>query len=148
MSLEPTSPPILLVEDNPADLELALLAFKKRSLAIPILVARDGEEALAFLPRWEADDPVPRLILLDLKLPRVSGLEVLRAFRAHPLVRWVPVVILTSSTEERDVALAYGLGASSYLVKPVDFDRFTQLTALIESYWCGANVPPPRPPPP
>lgn len=148
MSLEPTSPPIVLIEDNPADLELALLAFRKRSLAIPILVARDGEEALAFLPRWEAGDPLPLVVLLDLKLPRVDGHEVLRAFRAHPLLRSVPIVVLTSSSEERDVARAYELGASSYLVKPVDFDRFTQLTALIESYWCGANVPPPRPPSP
>lgn len=145
MTTEVVVAPILLVEDNPADLELTLLAFRRRSLANPVLVARDGEEALAFLPRWEAGEPVPLLVLLDLKLPKVDGLEVLRSFRAHPLGRFVPVVVLTSSSEERDIASAYELGANSYLVKPVDFDRFTVVTALIESYWCGANLPPPRP---
>lgn len=144
MSTAPSAP-ILLVEDNPADLELTLLAFRRRSLANPLLVARDGEEALAFLPRWEAGEAVPLLILLDLKLPKVDGLEVLRALRAHPLGRLVPVVVLTSSSEERDVSRAYEAGANSYLVKPVDFDRFTVVTALIEAYWCGANLPPPRP---
>ena len=144
MSYDRKSPPILLVEDNPADLELTLLAFRKRSLVNPVLVARDGEEALAFVPRWEAGEPIPLLILLDLKLPKVNGHEVLRAFRSHPLVHAVPIVVLTSSSEERDVALAYELGVTSYLVKPVDFDRFTQMTAMIESYWCEANVPPPR----
>ncbi|MBK8595929.1 MAG: response regulator [Holophagales bacterium] len=145
MSNESAFAPILLVEDNPADLELTLLAFRRRRFANPVLVARDGEEALAFLPRWETGEPLPLVVLLDLKLPKVDGHEVLRTFRAHPAARRVPVVVLTSSSEEGDVALAYDLGATSYLVKPVDFEQFTRLTALIEAYWCGANVPAPRP---
>ncbi len=137
-------PPILLVEDNPMDVDLTQRAFARRKLANPLLVARDGEEALAWIPRWEAGEPTPVVILLDLKLPRVDGLEVLRQLKVHPAWRTIPVVVLTSSGEDRDILDAYELGANSYIVKPVDFDKFIEVAAHIEIYWCLLNaVPPP-----
>ncbi len=142
MSLDACNQPILLVEDNPIDLDLALRAFAMRKLANPVNVARDGEEALAWIPRWEAGEPWPAVILLDLKLPRVDGLEVLRRFKAHPDLQAIPVVVLTSSREERDVKSAYQLGANSYIVKPVDFDKFVELAAQVELYWGAFNEPP------
>jgi CheY-like chemotaxis protein len=135
-----TPPPILLVEDNPLDLDLARRALARRKLANPILVARDGEEALAWIPRWEAGERTPAVILLDLKLPRVSGLEVLRQFKEHPTVRTIPVIMLTSSAEDRDIAGAYGLGVNSYIVKPVDFEKFTEVATQIDLYWCVLNT--------
>lgn len=116
--------PILLVEDNPVDLDLTLRAFASRKLANPVNVARDGEEALAWIPRWEAGEKWPAVILLDLKLPRVDGLEVLRQIKSHPGLQAIPVVVLTSSREDRDVNSAYRLGANSYIVKPMDFEKF------------------------
>lgn len=132
-------PPILLVEDNPVDVDLTLRAFASRKLSNTVHVARDGEEALAWLPRWEAGEPVPAVILLDLKMPRVSGLEVLRALKSHPQFRAIPVVVLTSSSEDADVRTAYDLGANSYIVKPVNFDKFMDVAAQIELYWCVLN---------
>jgi CheY-like chemotaxis protein len=132
-------PPILLVEDNPVDVDLTLRAFASRKLSNTVHVARDGEEALAWLPRWEAGEPVPAVILLDLKMPRVSGLEVLRALKSHPQFRAIPVVVLTSSSEDADVRTAYELGANSYIVKPVNFDKFMDVAAQIELYWCVLN---------
>lgn len=141
--LNETAPrPILLVEDNPMDLDLTQRAFARRRLANPIEVARDGQEALNWIPRWEAGEPLPLVILLDLKLPRVSGLEVLRQFRAHPVSRDLPVVVLTSSSEDRDIETAYRLHANSYIVKPVNFDKFMEVAAQIELYWCLLNHPP------
>ncbi len=134
-----TQPSILLVEDNPMDVDLALRAFKKRRLPNPVEIARDGEEALAWISRWEAGAPVPAVILLDLKLPRVDGLEVLRQLKAHPQFRSVPVVVLTTSGESNDVARAYELGANSYIVKPVDFDKFVEVASQIEIYWTVIN---------
>lgn len=134
--------PILLVEDNPMDLDLTRRAFARRRLANPIEVARDGQEALDWIPRWEAGEPLPLVILLDLKLPRVSGLEVLHQLRTHPVSRDLPVVVLTSSSEDRDIEIAYRLHANSYIVKPVDFDRFMEVAAQIELYWCLLNHPP------
>lgn len=134
-----TQPSILLVEDNPMDVDLALRAFKKRRLTNPIEVARDGEEALAWIPRWEAGEPVPAVILLDLKLPRVDGLEVLRQLKAHHEYRRVPIVVLTTSAESQDVSRAYELGVNSYIVKPVDFDKFMEVAAQIEIYWTVIN---------
>lgn len=131
--------PILLVEDNPVDVDLTLRAFASRKFSNTVHVARDGEEALAWLPRWEAGEPVPAVILLDLKMPRVSGLEVLRALKSHSLFRAVPVVVLTSSSEDADVSTAYELGANSYIVKPVNFDKFMDVAAQIELYWCVLN---------
>lgn len=132
-------PPILLVEDNPVDVDLTLRAFASRKFTNTVHVARDGEEALAWLTRWEAGEPVPAVILLDLKMPRVSGLEVLRALKAHPQFRAIPVVVLTSSSEDADVRTAYDLGANSYIVKPVNFDKFMDVAAQIELYWCVLN---------
>jgi CheY-like chemotaxis protein len=134
--------PILLVEDNPMDVDLTLRAFKRRRVTNPIDVARDGEEALAWLPRWEAGEPTPTVILLDLKLPRIDGLEVLRRFKAHPTLRVIPVVVLTTSAEHADVRTAYQLGANSYIVKPVEFEKFMDVCESIDLYWTVTNQPP------
>lgn len=133
---------ILLVEDNPVDVDLTLRAFTRRKLANPIEVARDGEEALAWIPRWEVGEALPVVILLDLKLPRVDGLEVLRQLKTHAVCRTIPVVMLTTSSEDRDVQAAYQLGANSYIVKPVDFNQFMDVVTQIELYWCVMNEPP------
>ncbi|THF61377.1 response regulator [Pseudothauera rhizosphaerae] len=134
--------PILLVEDNPADLDLTRRAFERSHLANPLQVARDGQEALDFVPRWAAGDPLPLVVLLDLKLPRVHGLEVLRRYREHPAGRTVPVVVLTTSDEDVDIDTAYRLGANSYILKPVDFDMFVHVAGQIELYWCALNTAP------
>ena len=133
---------IFLVEDNPVDVDLTLRAFARRKLANPVVVARDGEEALTWIPRWEAGERLPVIILLDLKLPRVDGLEVLRRIKMHAVCRTVPVVMLTTSGEDRDVQAAYQLGANSYIIKPVDFSRFMEVVTQIELYWCVTNEPP------
>jgi CheY-like chemotaxis protein len=131
--------PILLVEDNPMDVDLTLRAFKRRRVTNPIQVARDGEEALTWLPRWEAGEPWPAVILLDLKLPRVDGLEVLRQIKQHPTLRAIPVVVLTTSAEGSDVQTAYQLGANSYIVKPVEFEKFMDVSEKIDLYWTVIN---------
>lgn len=134
--------PILLVDDNPMDVDLTLRAFKRRKLANPVEVARDGEEALAWIPRWEAGEPRPVVILLDINMPKVSGLEVLRQLKSHPVFRTIPVVLLTTSAVSQDVETAYQHGANSYIVKPVDFDQFMEVAAQIQAYWAVVNVPP------
>jgi len=134
--------PILLVEDNPMDIDLTRRAFARRKLINPLQVARDGEEALGYIGHWESGEPVPLVVLLDLKLPKVSGLEVLRQIKGHPQYRAIPVVVLTTSAEDRDVQAAYQLGANSYIVKPVDFDKFIEVAGHIELYWCAVNTPP------
>jgi len=131
---------ILLVEDNPMDLDLALRAFKRSRLSNPIDVARDGEEALEWLTRLEGGEPRPIVILLDLNLPRVSGLDVLRAFKRHAVLRTIPVIVLTTSADGQDVKQAYEAGANSYIVKPVDFDKFVDVAAQVELYWTVANT--------
>ncbi len=131
--------PILLVEDNPMDVDLTRRAFAKRNIANPLEVARDGEEALNWLARWEAGEPLPVVILLDLKLPRVPGLDVLRKLKAHPTFSRIPVVVLTTSREDADVQTAYGLGVNSYIVKPVEFEKFIEVAAQIDLYWCVLN---------
>ncbi len=135
-----TERPILLVEDNPMDVDLTRRAFSKNKVLSPIQIARDGEEALAFLERWEMGDPLPILILLDLKLPKISGLEVLSRLKSHPSFSTIPVVVLTTSNEESDIQTAYQSGANSYIVKPVDFDNFMQAVAQIQYYWFQLNV--------
>jgi len=122
---------ILLVEDNEDDLELTLHALRKENLANSIHVARDGEEALDFLfcngnHTDRTFDKPPRLVLLDLKLPKIDGMEVLKRIKSDPRTRTIPVVILTSSKEERDLVKGYGLGANSYIQKPVDFEQFRE----------------------
>ena len=124
------------------DLDLTRRAFAKRKLLNPLDVARDGEEALALIASWDSGKPIPAVILLDLKLPKVDGLEVLRQIKAHPLYRVIPIVVLTSSAEERDIKAAYELGASSYIVKPVDFDKFLEVATQLDMYWLILNTPP------
>lgn len=136
------NPPILVVEDNPLDLDLTQRAFAKHRLANPIQVARDGEEALNFISRWEAGEPQPSVILLDLKLPKVGGLDVLRTIKQHPTFKMIPVVVLTTSGEDSDIVEAYRLGANSYIVKPVDFEKFLEVASQIEVYWCVLNTSP------
>jgi len=133
---------ILLVEDNPTDVDLTIRAFKKRNVANPILIAWDGEEALSWIPRWEAGEPLPAVILLDLKLPKVHGLDVLKRIKAHPVFSSIPEVVVTSSAEDSDVKGAYELGVNSYIVKPVDFDKFMEVAAQVELYWLVLNTPP------
>ena len=134
--------PILLVEDNPMDVDLTLRAFARRKLANPIEVARDGEEALAYLQRWEAGEELPVVILLDINLPKVNGLEVLHHIKSHPVSQKVPVIILTTSAEDRDIQVAYKKGANSYIVKPVDFTKFVEVASQIDLYWNVINIPP------
>jgi len=141
MKLNAQNKPILLVEDNPLDLDLTLRAFAQQKITNPILVARDGEEALAYIPKWDAGDPVPVVILLDLKLPKVSGLEVLEIVKSHPKYKTIPIVVLTSSDESSDVKKAYVLGVNSYIVKPVDFGKFIEVAKNIELYWTVLNNP-------
>jgi len=139
---------ILLVEDNPADVELTLRAFRKRKLSNPLHVARDGEEALDYLHRrgaFAGGAPVPGLVLLDVRLPKVDGIEVLRQMKGDPVYRAVPVVMLTTSQEDTDIRRCYELGANSYIVKPVDFDKFLDVVARIDLYWLLTNQPPPPP---
>ena len=136
------SRPILLVEDNPMDVDLTLRAFSRRKLINPVEIARDGEEALAWISRWEAGEPLPLVVLLDLKLPRVDGLEVLRQYRNTLISQTLPVVVLTSSKEDKDIETAYRHHANSYIVKPVDFDKFMEVATQVELYWCLFNQPP------
>jgi two-component system, response regulator len=137
---------ILLVEDNPNDVALALHAFKKSNLTNRIQVVRDGAEALEFLFRtgqFEGrSNGTPKVVLLDLKLPKVDGLEVLQRLRANPSTKQLPVVILTSSREERDIVESYNLGVNSYIVKPVDFEQFTEVVRQLGFYWALLNQPP------
>lgn len=141
-NFDPFARPVLLVEDNPVDVDLTKRAFARRKLTNPLEVARDGEEALAYIRRWETGEPTPLLILLDLKLPRVSGLEVLAQWKANAVSRAIPVVVLSSSAEDKDIQAAYQLGANSYIVKPVDFAKFLDVAGQIELYWCALNAPP------
>jgi CheY-like chemotaxis protein len=140
---------ILLVEDNRMDIELTLDAFRSHHLGNTIAVVTDGEEALDYVfGRGKYGDrkanPVPDLILLDLKMPKMDGFEVLRQLKAAPGVKRIPVIILTSSNEEGDRAMSYDCGANSYLVKPVSFDGFMEVVKQIEDYWVMLNVGPPK----
>jgi two-component system, response regulator len=135
---------ILLIEDDPRDAELALYALKKTKLANAILVVRDGEEALDYLysrGKFESEgyNTRPKIILLDLKLPRVDGKEVLRKIKSDPQKRIIPVIVLTSSQEESDIIESYQLGVNSYIVKPVDFDKFIKAIEDIGLYWLLMN---------
>jgi CheY-like chemotaxis protein len=137
-----TEKTILLVEDNPDDEALMLRGFRKSKLANRIEVARDGAEALASLLGPDAR-PLPTLVILDLKLPKVDGLEVLRRVRTEERTRMLPVVILTSSKEEQDLVESYRLGANSYVRKPVDFLQFAEAVQTLGLYWLVVNEPPP-----
>jgi len=130
---------ILLVEDEPADLELTLRALRSRNIANRIVIARDGAEALEVLARA---GEVPRVVLLDLKLPKIDGLTVLQRIRENPRTRTLPVVVLTSSRESPDITRCYALGVNSYIVKPVDFDGFVKAVTEVGLYWMLLNQPP------
>jgi two-component system, response regulator len=139
---------ILLVDDDPADVELALHALRESNLVNHIKVLRDGEEALDYLfgpgsEARQASGTTPKLILLDLKLPKVDGIEVLRRIKSDPATKFIPVVILTSSKEERDLVRGYDLGVNSYIRKPVDFDQFRKIVAQVGLYWLVINQPAP-----
>lgn len=137
--MNPLNRPILLIEDNPMDVDLTRRALRNRSLIYEIVVARDGEEAVQLVESWEPHMPMPAVILLDLKLPRMNGLEVLAKLRQHARFGPVPVVVLTTSNEDTDMQQAYALGANSYIVKPVDFDEFLRVAKQIEQYWLSLN---------
>jgi two-component system response regulator len=141
---------ILLVEDNPSDVDLTKRALAKARIENQVVVAEDGQEALDYLlgagnHQGKSPAQLPGLILLDLKLPKVSGLEVLRRIRADARTRRLPVVILTTSTEERDLASGYDLGVNSYIRKPVDFKQFAAAVEQLGLYWLGLNEGPPIP---
>jgi two-component system response regulator len=139
---------ILLVEDDPNDVELTLYTLREHKLANRISVVRDGVEALEFVfrtGRYDArGDEQPKVVLLDLKLPLLDGLEVLRRIKQDPRTRPIPVVVLTSSREEKDVVESYQLGVNSYIVKPVDFEKFTETVRSLGLYWLLLNEPPPE----
>ena len=134
---------ILLVEDNPDDVKLALRALKMHRVPNPVVVAGDGVEALDYLlgpGSGTPEKPLPALVLLDLKLPLINGLETLQRIRADERTRWLPVVVLTTSSEESDRQASYRLGANSYLCKPVDYDTFTEGLGKVAAYWLHLNV--------
>jgi two-component system, response regulator len=138
---------ILLVEDNPNDVKLALHAFKANVVGNHVHVVRDGAEALEFIfctDRYahRKIENGPKVVLLDLKLPLVDGIEVLRRMKGDPRTQAIPVVVMTSSSEERDIVETYQLGVNSYIVKPVDFDRFTEAVKQLGYYWLLLNKPP------
>jgi two-component system response regulator len=139
---------VLLVEDNPDDEELTLVALKENHIGNPVVVVRDGAEALEYFfgPEGQADadsQSLPVVVLLDLKLPKVNGLEVLRRLRENDRTKYLPVVILTSSKEEEDRLQSYALGANSYVRKPVDFGQFIEAVKQLGLYWLVWNEPPP-----
>ncbi len=140
---------ILLVEDNPDDEVLTLRALKKNHIVNPVYVVRDGAEALSYLFATDVyserdAEEIPQVILLDLKLPKVDGLEVLRRVRANERTRLVPVVVLTTSNEDQDIIRSYDLGANSYVRKPVDFEQFNRAVGQLGAYWLILNQSPPR----
>ena len=147
--MDQMSKTILLVEDNPDDAKLSLRAFKRNKMLNPIVVARDGVEALDFLfargaYAERAGKPPPTLIILDLKLPKLDGLGVLKAIRGDARMRLIPVVVLTSSKEEQDLIQSYSLGANSYVRKPVDFTEFVEAVRILGIFWLMTNQPPPE----
>ena len=136
--------PILLVEDNEDDIVLTRRALARNKIRNPVVIARDGEEALELLLGTNGKGVKPAVVLLDLHLPKVDGLSVLKALRADPRTKLTPVVVLTSSKAEQDVLAGYELHANSYIRKPVDFDQFTEAVRQIGLYWLLLNEPPPR----
>ena len=146
--MPPDEVEILLVEDNPDDVELAVHVLRRENLANHIEVARDGEEALDFLfcrgryNKRSFESP-PRLVLLDIKLPKVDGLEVLKEIKSDPRTKAIPVVIITSSREEQDLVNGYKLGSNAYIQKPVDFAQFRQIVKQLGLFWLVVNQPPP-----
>lgn len=142
--LHPLTRPILLIEDNPMDVDLARQAFRDEQIQNPVAVCRDGEEALQYIDAHPspADLEVPLIAMLDLRLPKIDGFDVLRHARAHPTWKQVPFIAFTTSRHADDVTRAYELGVNSYIVKPVDFTSFAEIARTIKSYWLMTNQPP------
>ena len=136
--------PILVVEDNDMDLDFCIQAFEEHAIANPVFACRDGEEAIQFIDAHPAaDDPhLPLLTLLDLRLPKIDGIDVLRHARQHPIWKQVPFIILTTSREHSDIGAAYEVGVNSYIVKPVDFSSFADVVKQIKMFWILTNEPP------
>ena len=136
--------PILLVEDNPMDVDLTLRAFEESGIVNPVTTCRDGEEALEYIQKHSSptDSGIPILMLLDLRLPKVDGIEVLKYARSSAVWKQVPIVVLTTSRENSDIETAYRLGVNSYIVKPVDFLAFSDVVKTIKVYWLLTNEPP------
>lgn len=136
--------PILMVEDNEMDVDLCTQAFQEHAIANPLVVCRDGEEALQYIDAHAkpTDPGMPVIVLLDLRLPKVDGIDVLRYARQHAVWQQVPFIVLTTSRQHSDIGAAYALGVNSYIVKPVDFVEFTEVAKRIEMYWVLTNVPP------
>jgi CheY-like chemotaxis protein len=132
--------PILIIEDNPVDLDLAKRAFQKCDILNPIQTARDGLEILNFITRWLAGEELPAVILLDLKLPKLNGLDVLKIIKQETICKNIPVIVLTSSSDLGDIRTAYEYGANSYLIKPIGYDQFLELIFLINQYWIKSNI--------
>jgi CheY-like chemotaxis protein len=131
---------ILLVEDNPMDMELARRAFQRHQATHMLLEAYDGAEALALVEQWVQSDSLPQLVLLDLRMPEVSGFDVLARFKSDPVTREVPVVVLTGSADRGDIQRAYALGANSYMIKPANGQQYAEMVAEIDQYWTEVNV--------
>jgi CheY-like chemotaxis protein len=140
MPYETVAHRVLLVDDNNLDVDLFERAIRKTTSNIKLDMARDGEQALAYIKQWESGMPLPIVILLDLKMPKVNGLEVLRILKSHPNFKTIPVVALNSSSEPADIQQAYDLGVNSYIMKSVDYDEFARAVALIHHYWCQLNI--------
>ncbi len=133
---------IMLVEDNPDDEKLTLRALNKNNIVNPIFVARDGQEAVDYL--FDPARPLPAVVLLDLKLPKIGGLEILKRARANDRTKLMPIVVLTSSKEDTDLISSYNLGCNSYIRKPVDFDKFVEAVGRLGLYWLVLNEAPPQ----
>jgi two-component system, response regulator len=137
-----TGPTIMLVDDSPDDVALTMRAFKKNNITNKVVVASDGEEALRYLlPDDDSSNPTPDLVLLDINLPKINGLEVLRRLRQDERTRYLPVVVLTTSNEERDIIETYNLGANSFVRKPVVFGDFLEAVRVLGMYWLLVNQP-------
>lgn len=142
MSQKSDSASIVLVDDSQIDVELALKAFKRINFCVPVQIARDGVELLELVDQWNAGIPLPKLILLDIKLPKISGLDVLQVIKNSNKTKQIPVVMLTSSTNDVDIKTAYEYGANSYIVKPLNFGDFITLTTTLCDYWINLNISP------
>jgi CheY-like chemotaxis protein len=140
----PRARPILVVEDNPMDLDFLMQAFEEHGVLNPLHICRDGEEALQFIDAHPTpeDADLPLVALLDLRLPKVDGIEVLRRARQHPVWKQIPFIVVTTSRENSDISRAYELGVNSYIVKPVDFAAFADVVKHIKFYWLLTNEPP------
>ena len=142
MSYETISHPIMLIDDNNLDIDLFQRALKKANADIKLEIARGGEQALEYIQQWESGTVTPIVILLDLNMPNINGLDVLRVLKSHPRFKIIPIVVLTSSNETENIERAYALGANSYITKSVNYDEFAKAVALIHHYWCQLNVSP------